>query len=325
MSFFNKKNQESDYYNDSYEYMDEEEYYPIHNDYEEYNQDDYVDYNDTYNNYENSHNYNVNNKRNRNYNQNNYGYDGIDPKEKRKKAKELRKTNRRINKFRKKSKRKDITDYSYSTGYENEEVFYDENGEAIIKESGSSLKGLVITAISILYFIFIVVGTTGTTFSNGYEPQIISSSVRGQRVTYDKCMKQLEKLEELDTFGGTEELQELYKLGNFQGRIPPLKESLGTVTQRISDMESASFKVKEKDYVNVEMVDMIRDLYETQATTLTKAIRFYESMSGYTSTTAELEKAQNELLNQHQVYNNKLSNYKMRFQQIKSYELKLEK
>ena len=72
------------------------------------------------------------------------------------------------------------------------------------------------------------------------------------------------------------------------------------------------------------MTDMIKDLYNTQITTITQAIKFYESMSGYSSTTEALQKEQDALIEQQQVYKTKLSNYKIRFEEIKKYDLKIE-
>lgn len=305
MGFFNM-NKSNDYQNDDYSYMDDDDIYAVRYDTEEYI-DDYCDsYTQTMN--DNSYDY-------YNYNNSNMNIN---------KDKEFKKKNRYVKKARKKSKKKDIRDYRYSTGYENEQVYYNDEGEEILELKRFNIGGMLVITLMFLYLIFIGIGVFGTTFSNGYNAQIITPNIRGQRVTYNKCMKKIEKLEKLDVFNGAEELQELYKLGNFQSRIAILKESLGKITQVVDDMESATYKVKENDYINIEMIDMVKDLYSTQANTLISAIKFYESMSGYTSSTESLEQEQNNLLNQQQVYKNKLSNYKVRFQQIKAYDLKLE-
>lgn len=301
MSFF-KKNKK-DNYNDDYEYMD-----------------DYIDdynYNDYYNNNYNNNNYG--NNYNNYYNENDYNYNSEDEKRMEKKR------NSFISKTRRKLKRKKLEEYSYSTGYEDERVYYNENGEEVIIRKELNYKTMLSFTILFFYFLFLIIGFVGTTFENGYIPQIINSQTRSERITYNKVLKEIEFLEEIDSFNGIEELQELYKTGNFQSRIPPLKKSLKEVTNKIEDMKNSAYKVKEKDYVNVEMIDMIKDLLETKKQTLTLTIRFYESMSGYSSTNNALQKSQDELLNQYQIYNNKLANYKMRLEQIKAYELKLEK
>lgn len=338
----NKKSQ-----NDDYEYMDDYDYM---NDYDNYGNYDNGSYNNDNNSYNNDYNYDYNNYTNspNDYNnQNNYNnyndYNGNgnnsnntkrsnrnknknnpqDYYEKEEKIKE-KKRNYFISKTRRKVKRKNLEDYSYSTGYDGERIYYNENGEEVVLTKDINYKTMLSLFLAGLYFVFLVLGFVGTTFTNGYKPQIINSKIRGQRITYNKVLKEIDFLEELDDFKGTEELQEIYKTGNFQSRIPPLKKSLKEVNNKIEDMKSSSYKVKENDYINVEMIDMTKDLMQSEQKTLTMAIRFYESMSGYSSTSATLESAQNELLNQQQVYKNKLANYKLRLEQIRSYDLKLE-
>lgn len=314
-------NQQDNYNNDYYDdYMDNNENYGYDIYYDGY-EEDYSNYDNVYNN--NDYNYNNNQ-------QNNYGrcnsntYNDQDPSAIKRKEKEMKKKNRYINKARKKSKKKDIQDYGYSTGYENEEIYYDDEGNQIVHAPKSSLKSTIIIALCFCYLCFIGLGVMGTTFTDGYKPQIVSSTIRGERVIYEKCMKEIEALENTDTFGGASELQEIYKTKNYQGRIAVLKKTLSKYQQKVEDMESAAYKTDNSDYINVEMLDMVKDLYNTQITTIVKTIRFYESMSGYSSTTEALQSEQDALLEQHQVYKNKLANYKVRFQEIKRYELKLE-
>lgn len=318
--FKNKKNIEAE----DYEYMDgyynnDNNDYDYGNDYDDngygnsYNSNNYNNYN--YNDYNYDTNYNDNNNNTTNYNNPNY--------DKKEKVTE-KKRNSFISKTRRKAKKRNLEDYSYSTGYAEEKIYYDENGEEVIIRKEFDYKTMLSLILAGTYFVFLMLGFFGTTFVSGYKPQIITSKIRGERITYNKVLKEIDFLDEIDTFDGLEELQEIYKTGNFQSRIPPLKKSLKEVTNKIEDMKSSSYKVKENDYVNVEMIDMTRDLLETQKKTLTMAIRFYESMSGYSSTSDTLEKAQNELLNQQQVYKNKLANYKLRLEQIKSYDLKIE-
>lgn len=303
-AFKNKKN----VYTEDYEYMDE------YGKYSQYDDDYNSNYNDDYddNGYED---YGYNNDY---IDEQENDFDNYDNK------KENRKQNGFVSKSRKKAKKKHIEDYSYSTGYDDENIYYNDNGEEVLVQNEFNFKTMLSLVLAGIYFCFLLLGFFGTTFANGYKPQIITSKIRGERITYNKVLNEIDFLEEIDNFDGLEELQEVYKTGNFQSRIPPLKKSLKEVTNKIEDMKSSSYKVKENDYINVEMIDMTKDLLESEKTTLTMAIRFYESMSGYSSTSTTLEKAQNDLLNQQQVYKNKLANYKLRLEQIKSYDLKIE-
>lgn len=287
MNFFNKKS--NNYDENDYEYMDDDMYYENEN------------YNDDY-------------------------YEDIQrkPQYSHSKHSTKNKENSYINKVRRKSKKKKIIDYSYSTGYKDEEIYYNDDGEAIVDTPKKSYKSIIFLTLGFFYLIFIIIGAFGTTFISGYNAQIVSPTVRSERVIYNKCIKEIENLETTDTFEGVSELQDIYKTNNYQGRIAVLKKTLSKYQQKATDLKSAAYKTKNSDYVNVEMTDMIKDLYNTQITTITQAIKFYESMSGYSSTTDALQKDQDALIEQQQIYKTKLSNYKIRFEEIKKYDLKIE-
>lgn len=216
---------------------------------------------------------------------------------------------------------------------ENDEEVYDENNycdyeysinETENEENKINVKNIISMIAVFLYCILLIIGVANTTFLEGYKPQIITPKIKSERVVYHKVENEIDKIEKLDTFKGVSELKEIYENKNFQSRIPPLKDSLNTINKEIEDMNTATYKVKQDDYINVEMFDMAKDLLQTQKETLTQAIKFYESMSGYSTTTDALKKSQADLLNQYQIYNNKLANYKSRLEQIKLYDLKLE-
>lgn len=268
---------------DEIEYMDDDCFYEDEN----YNNND--DYNDSYN--------VKNNKKDKSY----------------------------LKKIRKKSKKKSEENYEYinDLGYDNEEIYYDNDGYEVVKNDEFSFKGVIFICLSIFYVLFLLLGAFNTSFANGYEPQIVSPTIKSERVIYNKCQKYITFLDELDDFKGLSELQDLYKTGNFQERTPVLKESLKKVNNKLEELTSSSYKIKESNYVNVEMLDMVIDLLNTEKATLTTTISFYESMAGYNSSEESLKEEQQKVIDQLQVYKNKMSNYKIRFQEIKSYELKL--
>lgn len=313
MGFFDKNKNKNYNEDEDYGYMDNSEAYGFkYNSKDDYNE--YQDQDQYPNQYQNENRTNFHN-----YNQQNVE----DRNSQRLSKQENRYKNKYVKKSRKDSRKKALSDYGYSTGYEEEQIYYDEDGVEILNTHKIDFKTIVVRVSLFFYVIFILIGALGTTFSDGYKAQIISPTVRGERITYSNCQKQMEFLEGLDDFKGVSELQTLYKTGGYQARIAPLKKSLSEIDKRIEDMKSAAYKVKDNDYVDIEMIGMVSDLMQTEKETTTQTIRFYESMSGYSSTTDDLKASQTKLLDQQQVYKNKLSNYKMRFEQLKTYDLKL--
>lgn len=222
-----------------------------------------------------------------------------------------------------KNKKKEL---SFSSWDDNSYIDYDSNlyyefyDDKLTKES---INIKVLTFIS-LYIFFLILGVFNTTFQNGYEPQIVNAEIKSQRVIYYKAMDKIKFIEELDTFKGIQELQELAQTGHYQERIPPLQSSLKKVNRELESLQSRAYKIKETDYLKVEMLYMVNDLLTSQANTLQLAIQYYQQLSGYASAnTPQILELQNQLLDQYNQYKTKLANYKVRFEQIKENDLLL--
>jgi hypothetical protein len=135
-------------------------------------------------------------------------------------------------------------------------------------------------------------------------------------------MDEIKFLEGLDDFKGIHELQELSQTRHYQERIPPLQVALKKVNAELESLQARAYKIKETDYLKVEMMYMINDLLMSEASTLQLAIKYYQQLSGYTSTNnPQLIELQNQLLEQHNQYKTKMANYKVRFEQIKVNDL----
>jgi len=179
-----------------------------------------------------------------------------------------------------------------------------------------------IITVLFLYIIFLIIGIFNTTFENGYIPQIVNATIKSERVIYYKAMDEIKFLEGLDDFKGVQELQELSKTGHYQERIPPLQSALKKVNNELKSLQARAYKIKETDYLKVEMMYMVNDLLTSEASTLELAIKYYQQLSGYTSSNnPQLVKLQNELLEQQNQYKTKMANYKVRFEQIKVNDL----
>lgn len=175
-----------------------------------------------------------------------------------------------------------------------------------------------VLTVLFLYIIFLILGIFNTTFESGYVPQIINADIKSQRVIYEKAMDEIQFLEQLDDFKGIQELQELSKTGHYQERIPPLQAALKKVNGELESLQSRAYKIKETDYLKVEMMYMVNDLLTSEASTLQLAIQYYQQLSGYTSTNnPQISQMQNQLIDQHNQYKTKMANYKVRFEQIK--------
>lgn len=224
----------------------------------------------------------------------------------------------------KKNKKKEL---SFSSWDDNSYIDYGSNlyyefyDDKLTKKESINIK--VLTFIS-LYIFFLILGVFNTTFQNGYKPQIVNAEIKSQRVIYHKAMDKIKFIEELDTFKGIQELQELAQTGHYQERIPPLQSSLKKVNRELESLQSRAYKIKETDYLKVEMLYMVNDLLTSQASTLQLAIQYYQQLSGYASAnTPQILELQNQLLDQYNQYKTKLANYKVRFEQIKENDLLL--
>lgn len=179
----------------------------------------------------------------------------------------------------------------------------------------------ILTAL-FLYIIFLIIGIFNTTFENGYVPQIVNAKIKSQRVIYYKVMDTIKFLESLDDFKGIQELQELSQTKHYQERIPPLQVALKKVNAELESLQARAYKIKETDYLKVEMMYMINDLLMSEAETLQLAIKYYQQLSGYTSSSnPQLIELQNQLLEQYNQYKTKMANYKVRLEQIKVNDL----
>lgn len=179
-----------------------------------------------------------------------------------------------------------------------------------------------ILTVLFLYIIFLIIGIFNTTFESGYVPQIVNATIKSERVIYYKAMDEIKFLEGLDDFKGVQELQELSKTGHYQERIPPLQSALKKVNNELKSLQARAYKIKETDYLKVEMMYMVNDLLTSEASTLEAAIQYYQQLSGYTSSDdPQLTELQNELLNLQNQYKTKMANYKVRFEQIKVNDL----
>lgn len=179
-----------------------------------------------------------------------------------------------------------------------------------------------IITVLFLYIIFLIIGIFNTTFESGYVPQIVNATIKSERVIYYKAMDEIKFLEGLDDFKGVQELQELSKTGHYQERIPPLQSALKKVNNELKSLQARAYKIKETDYLKVEMMYMVNDLLTSEASTLEAAIQYYQQLSGYTSSDdPQLTELQNELLNLQNQYKTKMANYKVRFEQIKVNDL----
>lgn len=212
-------------------------------------------------------------------------------------------------------------EYGENIDYED---YYSDTNEVHESTNKIDKKSVCLLVFAFFYCIFLIIGVMGTTFAEGYKPQMVTPKIKSERVVYYQVQKQIDELEEMESFKGVSELKEVMKAGNYQSRVPRLKEALKNVNSKIDDMNTAAYKVDQDDYVNSELMGMSTDLLTSMKDTLTLAIKYYESASGYSSTTDALKSSQTDLLNQYQVYNNKLANYKTRLEQIKYYDLKLE-
>ena len=205
--------------------------------------------------------------------------------------------------------------------YSTDDFLNEENDE---EDNKINIKSVFMLVFSFFYCLFLILGVVSTTFSEGYKPQIITPKIKSERVMYYQVQEQIDTLDKMDSFKGVSELKDIMKTGNYQSRIPRLKESLKTVNDEIEKMNTAAYKINQDDYINAEMLSMSTDLLSSMKETLSLSIKYYESASGYSSTTDALKASQSDLLNQYQIYNNKLANYKNRLEQIKYYDLKLE-
>lgn len=210
----------------------------------------------------------------------------------------------------------DYIDYDYAP-----DLYYDLDYDDRTIRQPVNIK--VLTAL-LLYILFLLLGIFNTTFEDGYIPQIVNAEIKSQRVIYYKAMDKIKFLEELDDFKGIQELQELSESGHYQERIPPLQSSLKKVNRELESLQSRAYKIKETDYLKVEMMYMVNDLLVSEAETLKLAIQYYQQLSGYASpNTPQVQELQNRLLDQHNQYRNKLANYKVRFEQIRVNDLLL--
>lgn len=179
-----------------------------------------------------------------------------------------------------------------------------------------------ILTVLFLYIVFLLIGIFNTTFENGYVPQIVNATIKSERVIYYKAMDEIRFLEGLDDFKGVQELQELSQTRHYQERIPPLQSALKKVNNELESLQARAYKIKETDYLKVEMMYMVNDLLTSEASTLELAIKYYQQLSGYTSSdNPQLVEMQNELLKQQNQYKTKMANYKVRFEQIKVNDL----
>jgi|GEM_PF-5808103 len=204
--------------------------------------------------------------------------------------------------------------------YENYELdnFYSYDDDTKVRQPVN----IKILTILFLYIIFLILGIFNTTFENGYVPQIINAKVKSQRVIYYKVMDEIKFLESLDDFKGIQELQELSQTRHYQERIPPLQASLKKVNAELESLQARAYKIKETDYLKVEMMYMINDLLMSEAETLQLAIKYYQQLSGYASpNNPQLIELQNQLIEQHNQYKTKIANYKVRLEQIKINDL----
>lgn len=317
MLFFKKKK------TDDYEYMD----------------DDFFDNYQEYNNYEQQMYGYYQEERQQGYqtpmqqsNFNNYAYnqpyqDNIDKKEIKNNKKALKHREKLLRKFQTGNKKKS-NKKTYYDDYNDEIYGYKINMNEFsdveyYNEGGKSGAKVWVIVLVILYMGFITLGVVNTTFESGYKPQVISYKIKSQRVMYDKCINKIEKIDDLDTFQGISEIQEVLENKNYQERIPPLKNSLDKVSKELENLKSSAFKLKQNDYLNIEMLDMVKDLYNTQSTVLTKAIRFYESLSGHSGNIDAISTQRDELISEYTIYKNKYANYQLRFEQIRIESLKL--
>lgn len=339
MSFLNrfKKNDEDNFNGEDYEYMDYD--YMEDNDFNQYsniNNDYYNKVGQEYLNKKNQNN-NVNKvskNPNKNYNfQNNisqntmsnrseieYNLYGNQPNREEEKV-----TNKILKRHRKKNKKKDIEDYSYSTGYEDEMIYYDENGEQIFYRRSGQTFNIILATMGVFYLLFLGIGFSQTTFSQGYMANVVTVDTIGQREVYKDVLEKIQYIEELEGFEGIPELKEIHSTKSFSERVPPLRSSLNKINKEVEDLKNAQYKIKDNNYINVEMMNMVKDLLNAKGQTIQLAIQYYETVNGYTSTTEVITNIQNELLNSYQIYLNKLSTYKLRLEEIKVNELKLNK
>lgn len=200
----------------------------------------------------------------------------------------------------------------------NSDIFYSYDDDTKVRQP-VNIK--ILTAL-FLYIIFLILGIFNTTFENGYVPQIVNAKIKSQRVIYNKAMDEIKFLEKLDDFKGIQELQELSQTRHYQERIPPLQVALKKVNAELASLQARAYKIKETDYLKVEMMYMINDLLMSEAETLQLAIKYYQQLSGYTSpNNPQLIELQNRLLEQHNQYRTKMANYKVRFEQIKVNDL----
>ena len=180
-----------------------------------------------------------------------------------------------------------------------------------------------ILTICFLYMVFLTLGLFNTSFELGYKPQVINTTIKSNRVVFNKCEKVLNNLDKLEHFNGVSELNEVYEKNTYQSRIPPLKSSLTKARKYLEDLNTSSFKVKSDDYIKVEMITIVTDILNEEIKTLEKAINHYELCTGYNPMSVEVQNSKSELLLQYDTYKKRMTNGKSRFNIIKQQELKL--
>jgi len=212
----------------------------------------------------------------------------------------------------------DNTQDEYYDNYDSDMFYNHDNNDTKIRQPVN----IKILTILFLYIIFLILGIFNTTFENGYVPQIVNANIKSQRVIYYKVIDEIKFLEQLDDFKGIQELQELSQSEHYQERIPPLQSALKKVNAELESLQARAYKIKETDYIKVEMMYMANDLLMSESSTLKSAIKYYQQLSGYTSVdNPQVVEMQNQLLGQYSQYKTKMANYKVRLEQIKINDL----
>ncbi|QUH22033.1 hypothetical protein [Alkaliphilus sp. B6464] len=234
-----------------------------------------------------------------------------------------------INKFRgdnSKTRKMSNLDNSYQDSYGQEphlnNDYLEEN--PYIHKQKQSVDIKILTGIAI-YVFFLIFGMLNTTFQSGYKPQIINTQIRGERSIYKQTYNTVEFIDSLDDFKGVNELQELASTGQYTTRITPLKITEKEINKKIEELNDLKLKVKDDNVLKLEMIQMAEDLLKTDLDMVQGAINYYETITGYSDLSSpQVQNMQNILLNGHSMFKNKLANYKVRFDQIRKYDLLLD-
>ncbi|MFW6046373.1 MAG: hypothetical protein ACOCP4_01090 [Candidatus Woesearchaeota archaeon] len=159
--------------------------------------------------------------------------------------------------------------------------------EEIDRCSTQKVKVLGISFL-VLYVFLILLGMFSTSFKNGYEPQIVTAKLKGQRIIYNKTRPMIDFLNNLNEkdFNGIEKMIEDYKNNTFLDKIPKMKHGLIEVNNKKKTLDDLKTKINTKEFTKILMIDMIYELLIYKEKVLNKAIATYEVLSNYNSANA---------------------------------------